>query len=93
MSGSVMAYPTLSLYIIITLPDITLSCMSIIESDNESDDEFHERLDRALRDGYVEIFTAKCGVSGPPGQITTIDDMKGQWCSIECSLIAINVDI
>ena len=42
-----------------------------IESDNESDDEFHERLDRALRDGYVEIFTAKCGVSGPPGQLTT----------------------
>ncbi len=37
------------------------------ESDDESDDEFHERLDRALRDGYVEIFTAKCGVSGPPG--------------------------
>ena len=54
-----------------------------IESDNESDDEFHERLDRALRDGYVEIFTAKCGVSGPPGQLTTIDDMKGLWCSIE----------
>ena len=37
------------------------------ESDDGSDDEFHVKLDRALRDGYVEIFTAKCGVSGPPG--------------------------
>ena len=41
---------------------------NLLESDDESDDEFHERLDRALREGYVEIFTAKCGVSGPPGQ-------------------------
>ena len=42
-------------------------CYNPLESDDESDDEFHVRLDRALRDGYVEIFTAKCGVSGPPG--------------------------
>ena len=40
-----------------------------VVSDNGSDDEFHEKLDRALRDGYVEIFTAKCGSSGPPGQL------------------------
>ena len=41
-----------------------------LDSDDESDDEsdeFHERLDRALKDGYMEIFTAKCGVFGPPG--------------------------
>ena len=37
------------------------------ESEDESDEEFHTRLDKALEDGYVEIFTTKCGVSGPPG--------------------------
>ena len=45
-----------------------MSCSAPVESDDESDEEFHTRLDRALRDGYVEIFTAKCGVSGPPGE-------------------------
>lgn len=37
------------------------------DSDDETDEIFHTRLDRALREGYVEIYTAKCGVSGPPG--------------------------
>ena len=37
------------------------------ESDDDSDDEFHTRLDKVLKDGFVEVFTAKCGVSGPPG--------------------------
>ena len=46
------------------------------ESDDGSDDEFHVKLDRALRDGYVEIFTAKCGVSGPPGQLGSIHVAK-----------------
>ena len=32
-----------------------------------SDVEFHSQLDRALKDGYVKIKAAKCGVSGPPG--------------------------
>ena len=44
-------------------------CSTLVESADESDEEFHVRLDRALRDGYVEIFTAKCGISGPPGQL------------------------
>ena len=37
------------------------------ESDDGSDEEFHTRLDKTLKEGYVDIFTAKFGVSGPPG--------------------------
>ena len=40
---------------------------SFAESEDDSDNEFHSRLDKVLRNGYVEIYTAKCGVSGPPG--------------------------
>ena len=31
-----------------------------------SEKDFHTQLDKALKEGFVEILTAKCGVSGPP---------------------------